>query len=190
MPETDIPLGVPAGWTKVPSGATIRGGSPYAICYRDWHVVIYPGHDEDWTATMVAPAYYASESSIVPPVAPIPDDAQYLIADTTKHAGLLLRRTGAYWYDECLDEVIGDWEIVSYQVLTAGARLSAPKPEPKPESGNPGYHLEDDSGNEWVWCDGCGGFRWATPHDYCFADIGRTEDEVRFEYGPVERVTD
>ena len=154
MSETGTPRGVPDGWIKVPGGAAVRAGSPYAICYGDWHVVIYPGHDEDWVATGEAPAYYASE----PPIAPIPDDAQYLIVNTAGRTGLLLRRDGSCWYDHCFGEVIGEGEIVSYQVLTVGARLDAPSPKSKPESNNPGYRPVGKLGDDRVWCD-CDGCR-------------------------------
>ena len=160
MSETDAPLGVPDGWIKVPVGAAVRGGSPYAICYGDWHVVIYPGHDKDWVATGEAPAYYASE----PPIAPIPDDAQYLIANTAGQSGLLLRREGSYWLEDYLDEVIVEEEIVSYQVLTVGARLNAPNPKSRPESNNPSYRLVDKSSDDRMWCDcdECGAFKRVT----------------------------
>ena len=84
-------------WHRVPVGATIPKGVPYAYAYDDRLTVELDGYHHDATVSRDDCTYY-TEHPILPPL-PTEEGASIVVASDAMILDILLVRAGECWFD-------------------------------------------------------------------------------------------
>ena len=94
-------------WHRVPIGATIPAGTPYAYHYEDegFFAVKLSGHLEEVPARDDEPTYY-TEHPITPPL-PTEEGATIVVSSDERPPRILLTRLGGCW----VNQYVVEWPV-------------------------------------------------------------------------------
>lgn len=99
-------------WNRVPVGATIPKGTPYAYAYENSVNVRFNGPPEDFTVRANSYYNHYTERPIAPPL-PTEEGATIVVSSDGRTPHILVTREGGRWVTrygtEWLDDRIGAW---------------------------------------------------------------------------------